>query len=62
MRRLFQTTSAVVALLALSIVANAADVGARPPVYAPPPVYVAPPFSWTGFYFGVSVELGTNRM
>ena len=52
MRRLFQTTSAVVALLALSIVANAADVGARPPVYAPPPVYVAPPFSWTGFYIG----------
>ena len=55
MRRLFQTTSAVVALLALSIVANAADVGARPPVYAPPPVYVAPPFSWTGFYIGVNL-------
>src|SRR5262245_59306152 len=32
--------------------ANAAEVGARPPVYAPPPVYVAPPFTWTGFYVG----------
>ena len=52
MRKLFHTAAAVAALLALSIAANAAEVGARPPVYAPPPIYVAPPFSWTGFYIG----------
>jgi hypothetical protein len=57
MRRLFQTTSAVAALLALSIVANAADVGARPPVYAPPPVYVAPLFSSTSAPTSVELEL-----
>src|SRR5262245_17671356 len=52
MRKLFHTAAAVAALLALSIAANAAEVGARPPDYAPPPIYVAPPFSWTGFYIG----------
>jgi outer membrane immunogenic protein len=41
--------------LALSVAVNAAEVGARPPVYAPPPVYVVPPFSWTGFYFGANI-------
>ena len=54
-RRLFHTAAAVAALLALSMAANAAEVGARPPVYAPPLVYVAPPFSWTGFYFGANI-------
>src|SRR6516165_6944257 len=52
MRKLFHTAAAVPALLALSMAANAAEVGARPPVYAPPPGYVAPPFTWTGFYVG----------
>src|SRR5215471_9098997 len=54
MRKLFHT-AAVAALLALSMAANAAEVGARPPVYAPPPIYVAPPFSWTGFYLGANI-------
>jgi outer membrane immunogenic protein len=56
MRKLFHTAAAVAALLALSMAANAADVGARPPVYAPPPAYVPPPlFSWTGFYIGGNI-------
>src|SRR5215467_1274222 len=55
MRKLFHTAVAVAALLALSMAANAAEVGARPPVYAPPPIYVAPPFSWTGFYLGANI-------
>ncbi len=54
MRKLFHT-AAVAALLAFSMAANAAEVGARPPVYAPPPIYVAPPFSWTGFYLGANI-------
>ena len=54
-RRLFHTATAAAALLALSMAANAAEVGARPPVYAPPPIYVAPPFSWTGFYLGANI-------
>jgi outer membrane immunogenic protein len=55
MRKLFHTAAAIAALLALSMAANAAEVGARPPVYAPPPIYVAPPFSWTGFYLGANI-------
>ena len=47
MRKLFHPAAVAAALLALSMAANAAEVGARPPVYAPPPIYVAPPFSWT---------------
>jgi hypothetical protein len=54
MRKLFHT-AAVAALLAFSMAANAAEVGARPPVYAPPPIYMAPPFSWTGFYLGANI-------
>lgn len=54
MSKLFHT-AAVAAALALSMAANAAEVGARPPVYAPPPIYVAPPFSWTGFYLGANI-------
>ena len=53
MRKLFHTMAAVTALLALSMSAKAADVGAQPRVYTPPPVYVPPPvFNWTGFYVG----------
>ena len=55
MRKLFHTAAAIAALLALSMAANAAEVGARPPIYAPPPIYVAPPFSWTGFYLGANI-------
>ena len=50
---LLHTTVVGAALLALSMSANAADVGAQPQVYTPPPMYVPPPlFSWTGFYIG----------
>jgi outer membrane immunogenic protein len=53
MRKQLHTMAALTAFLALSMSANAADVGAQPRVYAPPPVYVPPPLtSWTGFYVG----------
>src|SRR5258708_14298339 len=60
-RRLFHTAAAAAALWALSLAANAAEVGARPPVYAPPPIYVAPPFSWTGFYLGANIGRAWGR-
>jgi outer membrane immunogenic protein len=56
MRKLLHTTAALSALLVTSMVANAADVRARPAPYAPPPpVYAPPPFSWTGFYLGGNI-------
>jgi len=56
MRKLLHTTVALSALLATSMAANAADVGARPSPYAPPPpVYTPPPFTWTGFYVGGNI-------
>jgi outer membrane immunogenic protein len=56
MRKLLHTTVALSALLATSMAANAADVGARPRPYAPPPpVYTPPPFTWTGFYVGGNI-------
>ena len=57
MRKLFHATTALSALLATSMAANAADAYARP--YSPPPyvppVYAPPPFSWTGFYVGGNI-------
>jgi opacity protein-like surface antigen len=61
MSKLFHTAAAAAALLALSMAANAAEVGARPPVYAPPPIYLAPPFSWTGFYLGANIGEAWGR-
>jgi outer membrane immunogenic protein len=49
MRKLLHTIAAVSALLTLSMAANAADIGVRPPAYVPPP------FSWTGFYIGGNI-------
>jgi outer membrane immunogenic protein len=57
MRELFHATTALSALLATSMAANAADAYARP--YSPPPyvppAYVAPVFTWTGFYLGGNI-------
>ena len=56
MRKVFHATAAFSLLLAMSVAANAADVGARPAPYAPPPpVNAPPPFSWTGFYIGGNI-------
>src|SRR5262245_22588423 len=55
MCKLLNTTAAVAVLLALSMAANAADVGARTQPYTLPPVYAPPPFSWTGFYIGGNI-------
>jgi outer membrane immunogenic protein len=54
MRKPLQTIGAAAALLALSMVANAAEVPPYPRPVAPP-VYVPPPFSWTGFYVGANL-------
>jgi outer membrane immunogenic protein len=48
MRKLICATSALSALLAASLAANAADLHVK----AKPPPPVPPPFSWTGFYIG----------
>jgi outer membrane immunogenic protein len=56
MRKLLHTTAALSVLVATPMVANAADVTARPAPYAPPaPVYAPPPFTWTGFYLGGNI-------
>ena len=62
MRKLLHSTVALLALLATSMTANAADAYARPsspPPSSPPPyvspAYAPPPFSWTGFYVGGSI-------
>ena len=52
--RVFCTTATSAALLALSITANAADVGAEAPAYAPPALVPAP-LSWTGLYGGAHI-------
>jgi outer membrane immunogenic protein len=46
--------TAVIAMMAGSTVANAADLPARTYSKAPPPI-VAPAYDWTGFYAGVNV-------
>jgi outer membrane immunogenic protein len=55
MRKLFCTTATAAVLVALSMTADAADVGAGGPAYVPPPVYAPPPFTWTGFYLGANI-------
>ena len=56
MRKLFQTAAALWMLVATSMTANAADVGARPAPNTPPPsAYVPPVLNWTGFYVGGNI-------
>jgi outer membrane immunogenic protein len=57
MRKLFHAITAFPLLLAMSMIANAADVYAQPRPYAappppPPPVYES---NWTGFYLGGNI-------
>jgi outer membrane immunogenic protein len=52
MRKLCSAIAAVSGLLAVPIVANAADL---PVKAAPAPVYLPPPFTWTGLYIGGNI-------
>lgn len=61
MRKPFHAPAVVTALLAMSMTANAADVGAGAPAYVPPPAYLPPPFSWTGFYAGGNLGGGWGQ-
>jgi outer membrane immunogenic protein len=59
MSKLFHTALGC-SLLAMSIVANAADIvptapTSASPYYTPPPYYKPLPFNWTGFYIGANV-------
>jgi outer membrane immunogenic protein len=54
MKRFFNAIAAPPALLAMSVLGNAADFP-RSPLPPPPTLYAPPPFCWTGFYFGGNV-------
>jgi outer membrane immunogenic protein len=58
MKNILVSTSAAVALLATSFVAQAADLPQR--TYAPAPVMVAM-YDWSGFYIGGNGGYGTSR-
>jgi outer membrane immunogenic protein len=58
MKKILASTSAAVALLATSLVAQAADLPQK--TYAPAPVMVAM-YDWSGFYIGGNGGYGTSR-
>jgi outer membrane immunogenic protein len=58
MKKILASATAAVALLATSVVAQAADLARR--AYAPAPVMVAV-YDWTGFYIGANGGYGTSR-
>jgi outer membrane immunogenic protein len=59
MKKILVSTTAVAALLATSLAAQAADLPQK--VYAPPPMAVAMVYDWTGFYIGGNAGYGSNR-
>jgi outer membrane immunogenic protein len=61
MRKILVSTTATLALLTTSLVAQAADLPQRP-VPAPAPAVVMPYiYDWTGFYIGGNAGYGQNR-
>src|SRR5712672_1453677 len=58
MKKILASTSAALALLATSLVAQAADLPQK--TYAPAPVMVAM-YDWSGFYIGGNGGYGTSR-
>jgi outer membrane immunogenic protein len=61
MKKILVSTTAATALLATSLVAQAADLPQRP-APAPAPVVVMPYiYDWTGFYIGGNAGYGQNR-
>jgi outer membrane immunogenic protein len=59
MKKSLASTASVVALLATSFTAQAADLPQK--TYAPAPVMVMPVYDWTGFYIGANGGYGSNR-
>jgi outer membrane immunogenic protein len=57
-KKILASTTAAVALLTTSLVAQAADLPQK--AYAPPPVMMAV-YDWTGFYIGGNAGYGSNR-
>jgi outer membrane immunogenic protein len=61
MRNFLLATSAVIALVSISLNAQAADVLPPPPPVYKVPAYAPPPFSWTGFYVGGNLGAGWSQ-
>lgn len=61
MKKLSIATSITALLVAMSVGAQAADLGPPPAPAYKAPAFVAPPFSWTGFYLGGNVGAGWNN-
>lgn len=59
MKKILVSTTAALALLTTSLVAQAADLPQRAP--APAPVMMVAVYDWTGFYIGANGGYGTSR-
>jgi outer membrane immunogenic protein len=61
MKKILISTTAVVALLGTSLVAQAADLPARPAPASAPAMVMPYMYDWTGFYIGANAGYGQNR-
>jgi outer membrane immunogenic protein len=61
MKKILISTTAVAALLGASLVAQAADLPARPAPASAPAMVMPYMYDWTGFYIGANGGYGQNR-
>jgi len=61
MKKILASTTAALALLTTSLVAQAADLPQRPPPAPAPAVVVPYLYDWTGFYIGGNAGYGQSR-
>jgi outer membrane immunogenic protein len=61
MKKILISTTAVIALLGTSLVAQAADLPARPAPASAPAMVMPYMYDWTGFYIGANAGYGQNR-